>query len=100
MIAGFVVLIAVLVTRLPWQVPPPLPSLPARIALPEGTLPLAVTAAPGWYAVVTRDGRILVFDAETGALRREVTLDGEPAGATGSALPEPTAGGPAPSRGD
>ncbi|WP_092498870.1 DUF6476 family protein [Meinhardsimonia xiamenensis] len=74
MIAGFLVLIAVLVIRLPAPAPAG-PPLPERIRLPEGAAPYAFTEAPGWYAVVTRDGRILIFERETGRLKREIAVE-------------------------
>ncbi len=49
-------------------------ALPAELALPEGAVPVAVTAGPGWYAVVTGDSRILVF-GEDGALSEEIPVE-------------------------
>lgn len=77
MIAGLVIIIALLVTRLT-MVPQtaPTPALPDRIALPPGTAePLAFTQGPGWYAVVTRNNEILIFDAAEGALRQRIVVD-------------------------
>lgn len=73
MIAGVVTITALLVTRL--STPAPLP-LPEEIALPEGARALAVTAAPGWYAVVTDDDRLLVYDRDRGTLLRQVEILG------------------------
>ena len=72
MIVGVVVVVYLLVTRLSDSGP----VLPDSITLPDGTTPLAVTAGPGWYAVVTEDDRILVFDATSGRLRQTVTIGG------------------------
>lgn len=44
-------------------------SVPPGLALPEGARAQAVTQGPGWWAVVTVDGRILIFDAGGGLLR-------------------------------
>lgn len=74
MIAGLLVIVILLVTRFWGAGDPPLPPLPASLALPEGTAVLAFTQGPGWYAVVTDDDRILVFDRATGALRQSVDL--------------------------
>ena len=71
MICGVVVLIAAVVIRL--NAAPP-PSLPEAIALPEGTAAQAVTFGADWYAVVTTDDQILVFDRDTGALRQEIAI--------------------------
>lgn len=70
MICGFLVLIVALVIRLN-AAPPPLPD---RIALPEGVAPRAFTRGEGWYAVVTDDDRILIYNATTGALSQEVAV--------------------------
>ena len=71
MIAGFLVLIAALVIRLNAD---PLP-LPERITLPEGVTATAFTQGTDWFAVVTSDNRILIYDRTTSALRQEVTID-------------------------
>jgi hypothetical protein len=70
MILGLLVIVALLVTRF-WS-EPDLPALPGSIALPEGARATAFTQGAGWYAVVTEDGRILVYDRQTGALRQVV----------------------------
>ena len=72
MIAGFLLLITLLVIRL-WTAPAPL-ALPDEIVLPDGAEPLAVTTGPDWFAIVTRDERILIFDRADGALLQEVEI--------------------------
>ncbi|HBS50132.1 MAG TPA: hypothetical protein DEA05_08605 [Rhodobacteraceae bacterium] len=76
MILGVLVVVGLLVTRLTDRAP----VLPEEITLPDGTAPLAVTSGPGWYAVVTGDERILVYDATTGRLRQSVTIQRAPDG--------------------
>ncbi|SEO59944.1 hypothetical protein SAMN04490248_107129 [Salinihabitans flavidus] len=71
MIAGLLVIIALIVIRFSDRGP----TLPEEIALPEGTTARAVTFGDGWYAVVTGDDRILIFDASSGKLRQSVTID-------------------------
>ena len=71
MIAGFLVLIAALVIRLNSD---PLP-LPDRITLPEGVTATAFTQGPDWFAIVTSDNRILIYDRTTSALRQEVAIE-------------------------
>ena len=71
MIVGFIVLIAVLVTRLR---APTVPALPDAIALPDGAEAAAFTMGDGWYAVVTHDQRILIYDRVTGTLRQSVRV--------------------------
>ena len=71
MIVGLVTVISLLVTRLR-QAPDPM-VLPAQIVLPEGAEPAAFTRGPDWLAVVTGDGRILVYGID-GALWQEVRV--------------------------
>lgn len=77
MIAGIVVVVAVVVQRMPR--PEPYPALPEGLTLPEGAVAEAVTFGRGFIAVVTRDGRILILDRATGALRQTVVPDRAPA---------------------
>jgi len=65
MIAGLLVLIALLVIRFPSATPP----LPDTITLPDGAQAQAFTVTPGWYAVVTTDNRILIYNRSDGTLR-------------------------------
>lgn len=71
MIVGFVVLIAALVIRLYAD---PLP-LPDRITLPTGVSAQAFTQGTDWFAVVTSDDRILIYDRASSSLRQTITLD-------------------------
>ncbi|RXV63961.1 hypothetical protein C6W92_08880 [Roseovarius sp. A46] len=75
MILGLLVIVGLLVTRF-WSEPerPALPPLPEAITLPEGARTTAFTQGEDWYAVVTDDGRILIYDRENGALRQEVDI--------------------------
>ena len=70
MIVGVIVVIALLVTRLRDTGP----TLPDQIALPDGAVATAFTQGDGWYAVVTDDNRILIYNAISGALRQEITV--------------------------
>ncbi|MFN3643899.1 MAG: DUF6476 family protein [Gemmobacter sp.] len=74
MIVGVITVVAVVVTRMPR--PAPYPALPDAVALPDGTRPEAITFGRGYVAVVTADGRIIILDRETGALRQTVTIEG------------------------
>jgi hypothetical protein len=73
MIAGLLVLIALLVIRFPSVTTP----LPDAITLPDGTSAQAFTVTPGWYAVVTTDDRILIYNRSDGALRQEISIEDE-----------------------
>ena len=70
MIAGVLLIIALIVIRFN-DTPPPLPEI---IELPDGTTATAFTQADGWFAVVTSDNRILIFDRITGQIRQTVEI--------------------------
>lgn len=71
MICGVLVVIVLLVTRLNRDAP----VLPATIELPDGAQAQAFTQGADWYAVVTTDNRILIFDRLTGKLQQTVVID-------------------------
>jgi hypothetical protein len=77
MIVGVIVIVAVIVTRMP-QAMQGLPRMPEAIALPDGTRATAFTQGPDWYAVVTADDRILIFDRASGALRQTIEVSAGP----------------------
>lgn len=72
MIAGFIVLVTVVVMRFnqgtapaPW---------PDEIALPDGVTALAVTRGPDFLLVVSADGRVFVFSPDGQVLRQEIAI--------------------------
>ena len=71
MIGGLVVIVTLLVIRFSQTAPP----LPDEIVLPDGAKPTAFTQGDSWYAVVTTDNRILIFDRLTGALRQTIVIE-------------------------
>jgi predicted PurR-regulated permease PerM len=71
MICGVLVVVGLLVTRLNRSAPP----LPDQITLPEGTTARAFTQAEDWFAVVTDQDEILIYDRLTGALRQTIKID-------------------------
>lgn len=72
MILGFIVIVVLFVIRFSDAFGPDLPDV---ITLPDGSVPVAFTRASDWYAVVTDDNRILIFDLDSGALRQTVTVE-------------------------
>ena len=70
MVAGFLVLIAALVMRLNAD---PLP-LPDRITLPDGVSATSFTQGTDWFAVVTDNDQILIYDRATGTLQQTVVV--------------------------
>ncbi len=48
--------------------------LPKEITLPDGTGATAFTQGPDWYAIITEDDRILIYDRDTGQLRQSVNI--------------------------
>ncbi|WP_397543274.1 DUF6476 family protein [Roseovarius salis] len=71
MILGFIVIVVLFVIRFSDVFGP---DLPDEISLPDGTTPVAFTKGDDWYAVVTGDDRILIFDLESGALRQTIAV--------------------------
>jgi hypothetical protein len=72
MIAGLLVLIALIVIR--FRETPARLALPEGITLPEGARAAAFTQGRDWFAVVTEDDRILIYDRASGTLRQVVEL--------------------------
>lgn len=71
MIGGVLVTFALIVIRLSDRTP----ALPDQIDLPNGAKAQALTIGNNWFAVVTDDNRILIFDKVTGRQRQEITID-------------------------
>ena len=72
MILGLITIIALIVIRMMTPAGPPLPDV---VTLPDGAKATAFTRGPDWYAVVTSDDRIVIFDAETGEIRQVVQIE-------------------------
>lgn len=73
MIAGLLVIIGLLVIR--FMAEPAKLTLPETITLPTGSKATAFTQATGWYAVVTDDDQILIYDRQSGALRQTLQIE-------------------------
>ncbi len=71
MIAGVLLIVGLIVIRF-YDVPP---VLPQSVSLPDGAQAVSFTQGPDWYAIVTDDNRILIYDRITGALKQTVTID-------------------------
>ena len=74
MIAGLLAILAMIViqyrtTRVP---------LPEIITLPDGTTATAYTQGSDWYAVVTADDEILIFDRASGEIRQRIKVESRP----------------------
>ena len=72
MIVGLLAIFIVLVMRFSTELTAPLPD---KIILPDGTTATAYTHGPDWYAVVTTDDQLLIFDRDTGALRQTLQIE-------------------------
>ncbi len=70
MIGGVLLIIGLIVIRF-YDVPPPLPE---TLQLPDGATALSFTQGTDWYAVVTTDDMILIYDRVTGALTQTVKI--------------------------
>ncbi|PVA12113.1 hypothetical protein DC366_03240 [Pelagivirga sediminicola] len=76
MIIGFIIITALFVTRFAGSGPVDADvTLPVSITLPDGTDAAAFTQGGDWYAVVTGDDNILIFDRTSGALRQTIRID-------------------------
>lgn len=73
MVIGFVIIVVLFVIKFSDAFSAG-PALPDEIALPEGASPAAFTQGRDWYAVVTADDRILIYDRETGDLRQTIAI--------------------------
>ena len=71
MIGGVVLTFALIVIRLSDRTP----NLPDEVELPGGARAQAVTIGNNWYAVVTDDNRIMIFDKTTGNLRQQIEVE-------------------------
>ncbi len=49
--------------------------LPDVITLPSGETATAFTQGDTWYAVVTSDDEILIFDRRSGAVRQRIAIE-------------------------
>lgn len=74
MIGGLLTIIVLIVIRFPRVINLGRAPLPEVIELPDGTRATAFTQAERWFAVVTDDDRILIFDRDSGALLQTVTI--------------------------
>jgi len=70
MIGGLFIIIALFVIRFSDRSLP----LPAEITLPDGAKADAFTQGRGWYAVVTDQDQILIFDKSSGTLRQTIEI--------------------------
>lgn len=71
MIVGFIVIVALFVTKFSGG---SRQGFPEEISLPNGTVPTAITRGDGWYAVVTAENEILIFDASSGTVRQTIKI--------------------------
>ena len=69
MIVGVVLIAALLVIRLNQ----PALAIPDQITLPAGTVAISYTQTHDWFAVVTNENKILIFDLN-GQLTQEVDV--------------------------
>lgn len=71
MIAGLVIIVALLVIRLG---PAPRIALPETIALPDGATAVAFTQGRDWIAIVTDADEILIYDRGGKTLRQRIEI--------------------------
>lgn len=74
MIVAVITVVALLVTRMPSAIGSTAAvPLPAQITLPNGSKPSAFTQGSTWFAVVTTDDHILIYNRD-GSLRQDLTV--------------------------
>lgn len=71
MILGLVTIVGLFVMRFAVQAP-----VLTDISLPEGVVATTYTRGPDWYAVVTDDGRILIYNLDQ-SLRQEIEISAQ-----------------------
>ena len=72
MIVGFLVIVFLFVTKFSEAFGPELPN---EITLPDGTEATAFTQGDTWFAIVTKDQKILIFDRDGGTLRKTISIN-------------------------
>jgi len=72
MVIGFIVIVVLFVTKFSDAFGPKLPDV---ITLPDGSEPMAFTQGSDWYAVVTQDDAVLIYDRETGILKQTLQIE-------------------------
>ncbi|WP_195820696.1 DUF6476 family protein [Roseobacter sp. MH60115] len=70
MIGGVLLIIFLIVMRFN----DPAPNLPTEITLPGDARAISFTQGPDWYAVVTDNDEILIFDRVTGQLEKTISV--------------------------
>jgi hypothetical protein len=75
MLVGVVVVVGLLVTRLSGKGP----DLPEIIQMPDGKVAVAFTQGDTWFAIVTTDDEILIYNRIDGELRQTVQVSKTPA---------------------
>lgn len=73
MIVGFVALIALFAMRLT-DTAATAPQIPSEITLPDGTKAEAFTQGTDWWAIVTTDDRILIYNRSDNQLRQTISV--------------------------
>ena len=73
MIGGLLILIALIVIRI--QQPAPTLAIPEQITLPDGATAQAFTTTSDWYAVVTTDNQILIYDRITAEVIQTIQVN-------------------------
>lgn len=75
MIAGVIVLIALIVMRFNAEPMAPMAAFPEMVALPDGETAQSVTRGPDYLLVITATGRALVLSPDGATLRQEFTIE-------------------------
>ena len=74
MIAGFLVIVTLFVIKFS-SLGSTEPDLPDTVTLPADTNATAFTQGTDWFAIITDDNRILIYDREDGSLRQTLQIE-------------------------
>lgn len=72
MIVGFLVIVFLFVTKFSDAFGP---DLPDQITLPDGTEATAFTQGDTWFAIVTKDQKILIYDRDGKTLHKTISIN-------------------------
>ena len=75
MIAGFITIVVLFVVKFGELTTPASLPLPQSVELPDDSDAIAFTQGRNWFAIVTDDDEILIFDRVDGELTQTIQID-------------------------
>ena len=74
LIVGFIIIVGLFITKFNSFVALPDQIFPDQIMLPNGTRAATFTASKDWFAIITTDDELLLYDQHTNDLIRRINL--------------------------